>query len=408
MSLTARLVSVALVPFACGFFLSYLLRSVNAVVGPNLVSEFNLGPEHLGLLTAAYLLAFAMFQLPLGVLLDRYGARRVQSVLLSIAGIGCVAFAFAPNYAMLVAARAVIGLGFSAGLMASYKSNEDWMPPERRTFVAMAIMSTGAFGVVVATEPSAILVQEIGWRTTFLVFSVVVFAVAVLIYLVVPEKPAKAAALPMVEQWHEMVGIMKLPLFHRVAPMLALTAGIPIALQTLWAGPWFHDVMKLPQDEVARQLLWMAIAFMIGVFTMGFIADRMQRAGISPIRTMLTFMTVHVVAHVLIATQVKETALAAWVALAAVGQCANLAFPWFASQVGNHRAGKANATINFSMFVAAFVIQYGMGIVLGFYSIAPGTADPAGYALASVILVTLHIASIIWYVAAPRTIGASE
>ena len=70
-----------LTPFALGYFLTYLLRAVNAVVAPDLVAEIGLSAAELGLLTAAYLGAFALFQLPLGVLLDRYGPRRVQASL---------------------------------------------------------------------------------------------------------------------------------------------------------------------------------------------------------------------------------------------------------------------------------------------------------------------------------------
>ena len=63
-----RLVFSALLPFAAGYFMSYLLRAVNAVVAPDLVKDLGLSPGQLGLLTAAYLGAFALFQLPLGVL----------------------------------------------------------------------------------------------------------------------------------------------------------------------------------------------------------------------------------------------------------------------------------------------------------------------------------------------------
>ena len=82
-------------PFACGYFLSYLLRVVNAVVAPDLVRDLGLGAADLGLLTSAYFLAFAAFQLPLGILLDRFGARRTEAMLLLFAAAGCFVFAAA-------------------------------------------------------------------------------------------------------------------------------------------------------------------------------------------------------------------------------------------------------------------------------------------------------------------------
>jgi MFS family permease len=89
--ISPRLIFFALFPFACGYFSSQLLRSVNAIIAPSLVEDFGIGPAHLGLLTSAYLLTFSLFQLPLGVFLDRFGARRVQSLLLLIAATGCLA-----------------------------------------------------------------------------------------------------------------------------------------------------------------------------------------------------------------------------------------------------------------------------------------------------------------------------
>ena len=78
-----------LVPaYAAGYFLSYGLRSVNAVIAPELMQELSMTAAGLGLLTSAYFLAFGLFQLPLGLLLDRFGPRRVEAVLLLVAACG--------------------------------------------------------------------------------------------------------------------------------------------------------------------------------------------------------------------------------------------------------------------------------------------------------------------------------
>src|SRR5688572_31431652 len=105
-------------PFAAGYFLSFFFRNVNAVISRDLAAEFALSPADLGFLTSMYLLAFAAFQLPLGVLLDRYGPRRVVAALLCVAAAGALIFALARDVTMLSIGRALIGLGVSAGLMA--------------------------------------------------------------------------------------------------------------------------------------------------------------------------------------------------------------------------------------------------------------------------------------------------
>src|SRR5262245_24144430 len=158
---------MALTPFAFGYFLTYLLRAVNAVVAPDLVAEIGLGAAELGLLTAAYLGAFALFQLPLGVLLDRYGPRRVQATLLGVAAVGSLLFAFGRDALTLTVARAIIGLGFAGGLMSSFKAVVIWVPEPRRALANACVMSFGALGLLTATAPTELAVHAIGWRAVF-------------------------------------------------------------------------------------------------------------------------------------------------------------------------------------------------------------------------------------------------
>lgn len=395
--LSRRLIFLALFPFACGYFSSQLLRAVNAVIAPDLVKDFSIGPAELGFLTSAYLLTFSLFQLPLGILLDRYGARRVQTVLLLIAAAGCLAFAAATNFPGLVAARAVIGLGFSAGLMASYKSSSQWVPIERRSLANASIMSMGAFGIVVSTEPTSWLVAELGWRSAFLCFAAFIAAAACFIFFAVPEKSVTGQTSSFRQQSNEMWEILRMPLFWRVAPMLGITAGLPIAYQTLWVGPWFRDVAGQNPSEVARSLFWLAIAFMLGSLTFGILADQLQKRGIGAMQTLNGLLIFHTAAQFLIVFAGPEWAFVGWLILAAIGQAAILSFPWFAAQVGENLSGRSNATINFAMFITAFGAQYLVGFIISFFAPTSTGYNPDGYAWAFGLFLTLQIVAIAWY-----------
>lgn len=119
---TWRLISRVFLTFAAGYYLSYLYRTINAFIASHLSSDTALGTADLGLLTSVYFLIFAAAQIPVGILLDRFGPRRVQSVLLLLAAAGAGLFAISTGFLSLLIARAMIGLGVAAALTAGLKS----------------------------------------------------------------------------------------------------------------------------------------------------------------------------------------------------------------------------------------------------------------------------------------------
>jgi MFS family permease len=396
-----RLALVAIFPFASAYFLSYLLRAVNAVIAPDLVAEFRLSPAELGLLTSAYLVAFALFQLPLGILLDRYGPRRVQAAMLLIAAAGCGLFAIAPNFATLAFARGLIGLGFAGGLMASFKATSLWIPAARRALVNSCVMVIGAAGLLVATAPTEILANAIGWRAAFGLFASLIVLGALYIFLVVPQTHEGGSSPSFSTQLGELGRILKLPVFWRLAPLLSLTAGAQIAIQTLWAGPWFPDVMGLSREDSARNLTYMALAFMAGILSVGIITDRLTRRGVHPLTVMVIYLVFYLAAQTIIIFGPLSWALPAWLIVAAGGQVAIVAYPWLAEHVGNELAGRSNAAINFTMFVTAFIAQYVIGIIIGLFEPVGDGYAPEAYSWAFGLFLALQLLALAWYAFAP-------
>jgi len=174
---TANAWLVVFGPFAAGYFLSFFFRNVNAVISRDLAGEFALSSADLGFLTSMYLLAFAAFQLPLGVLLDRYGPRRVVAALLCVAAVGALVFSQARDFTTLSIGRALIGLGVSAGLMGAIKAFMLWFPRDRQTALTGAMIGIGSIGTLSATAPAEALLGPLGWRALF--FGLAMLSVAV-------------------------------------------------------------------------------------------------------------------------------------------------------------------------------------------------------------------------------------
>jgi predicted MFS family arabinose efflux permease len=402
-AIAAAVVARVLVPFAAGYFLSYLLRAVNAVVAPDLVGELGLGAADLGLLTAAYLGAFALFQLPLGVLLDRYGPRRVQAVLLTVAAAGCALFGAGSDAPTLTLARALIGIGFAGGLMSSFKAIVIWVPAPRRALANACVMSFGALGVVTATAPTELAVALMGWRTVFLALAAVTAAVALVILAWVPERRSEPAAESLSQQVRELGTIFQDRAFLAIAPLVATTAGTQIAIQTLWAGPWFRDVAGLDRAGVANHLLLVGAAFLTGILSSGAIADRLVRRGIGELTVMKGFLALFLVAQTGILLDVAALRLPLWLAFGMSGQVAILAYPWLSSRFGARLSGRAHTAMNLLIFVAAFAIQSTIGAIIGLFP--PGSAggyEPVAYQVAFGVFLALQAACFALYLASGK------
>jgi MFS family permease len=247
-----------LLPFAAGYYLSYLFRSINALIAGDLMAELDLSAGDLGLLTAIYFLVFAAVQLPFGVLLDRFGPHLIQSALLLIAGVGALVFALADGVITLMLGRALIGLGVALALMAGLKAIVLWFPPERLALANGWFIMLGALGALTATGPAEILVRSIGWRGLFTILAALSAAVALLILIVVPERKERSAVARSnpVSLWT----IYQDARFWRIAPLSAIGIGTSWSLQGLWAAPWLADVAGLHRAAVVDHLTLMALA----------------------------------------------------------------------------------------------------------------------------------------------------
>ena len=315
-----RLILLVFLPFGCGYYLSYLFRTVNAIISENLTSELGIGPADLGLLTSIYLIAFASSQFPLGVALDRYGPRRVNAFLLLVAAAGAGLFAIAESFALLLVARALIGFGVSAALMGAFKANALWFPPDRLPLMNNLIGACGAVGAISATRPVEILLHVAGWRDIFAGLAVLTVVVSLLILVLVPEKPGSA-------QTDESFGaqlkgyrsIARDPHFWRIALLFAMSHTAFLIYQTLWADPWLRDVAGFDQTERANYLFIIQLGFLAGLLLTGFIADWLRRTRVQPVHVFGGGMMMLIGLQVLLALGVTTGLAAIWFSVRAAG-----------------------------------------------------------------------------------------
>lgn len=393
-----------LVPaYALGYFLSYGLRSVNAVIAPELMQELSIGSADLGLLTSAYFLAFGLFQLPLGVLLDRFGPRRVEAALLLLAALGCALFALGHSLAVLALARALIGLGVSACLMASFKAFSQWFPIERMPSLNATIMVAGGLGALSASVPVEFALPFIGWRGVFLLVAALLVLAAGLL-LTVPDQRGSGSAEPLRQQLRILASIYTNPVFWRFAPQGCLVTGGYMALQGLWAVPWMMEVNGLSRSDAAGVLLLLAIAMLLGFLFVATCSAWLARHGIAPMRLLSAGMGLALGVQLCIILGWGQPAWL-WPLLGLSFSLSNIAYSQLTGAFPIAVSGRVNTALNLMVFVGAFGLQWGIGAAVDAFG-AGGLVRVDAFRATFSLLMMAQVLAYAWFLRpAPRAPG---
>lgn len=383
-------------PFAAGFFLSFLFRIVNGVIAKDLAGTFSLAPDQLGLLSSTYLLAFAAMQVPVGVLLDRYGPRRVVAALLLVAGAGSLAFALANGFATLALGRALIGVGVAACLTGAMKAFTLWYPMERLSSLNGLIIAVGGLGGVAATAPFEIGTAAFGWRAMFMLLAALCVASAASIFSVVPEKRVAGAAEGWATAFRRVGEIFGATVFWRVGLALMVIHASFQALLGLWLAPWLIDVAGLTRAEAANWLFAAVLAYTAGSLFFGVGADQLSARGFSRLSVLKWGTGVAVLALFGLAAAPAQGKFALLLVYTFSVIAPALAYALLTRHFPPDVAGRVNTALNVGMFVSAFIVQWGVGAVLHAFPADGARYSPEGYALALGTLATLHVAVWLW------------
>lgn len=385
-------------PFAFGYFLSYLLRVVNAVIAPDLIRDLDLTAADLGLLTSANFFAFAAFQLPLGVLLDRYGPRKCEAALLVIAAAGALVFGLAGDTPTLMIGRAMIGLGTSACLMAAFKAYSHWIPAERLPLITGFHMAIGGMGALTATKPIEMALAYTDWRGVFFILAGVTLIAAITLLLAVPSRDRTESTETLSEMIDGIRQVFSAPVFHRVAPATILVQSGYLGVQSLWSGPWLRDVAGKSQEDMATSLFFIALFMVFGFVSMGALADRLARVGIPAMTVALTGMSLFTVSLILIALDVLPDALPLWLAFGFLGTFGILPYNAVSQKFPKELTGRVVTGLNVMVFFGAFAVQWGVGEIIYLWpEPTPGHFAPEGYRWAFLVVAALQASGLLWY-----------
>ena len=405
--LQGRTATRVVLVFGLAYFLSYAMRAINAVIAPALSADLQLSNADLGLLSAAYFMGFGMMQLPIGVWLDRHGPRRTESALLLFGAVGAAIFACSHTLLGVWVGRALIGVGVSSCLMAAFKAFRVWYPAERQSQLGSWMLVIGTSGALSATVPVAMLLPLIGWRNIFFGVAGALLLAAWVLFSRLRDveqamsaahtKPvssttaADSAASTSASDEPGYAAIFSDPYFRRMALLGAVHQGGFMALQSLWAGPWMMTVLGMSIEQTSHVLFLFNLSLLIAYLGLSWWAPRYvaygQRRGLPALRVVAIGLSLSVLLQGLMVLLPYPQSWWLWVPFAVVitvttlGQThVSLAFP-------TALVGRANSAFNLTLFVGAFSLQWGIGLLLDwFVALGWRNADAMRMAFACYVL----------------------
>ncbi|MES2076192.1 MAG: MFS transporter [Pseudomonadota bacterium] len=404
----AALFGLLFLPYALGHFLSCMMRTVNAILVPQLTAELALAPAQLGLLSSVFYFAFALAQLPVGVALDRWGPRRVQPPMLLLAALGALAFAHGRGYAELLCARALIGLGLGGCFMSAVKAVSTWIAPARLPTVHGCLIAVGGLGAAAATVPVRLALRHTDWHGLFVALAGAAAALALLIHVATPAAPAppprrRAAGLRGLGQ------VYRHPAFRDTAALMLVPHMVFFGVQGLWIGRWLSEAARCSEAETAQLLYYGMAAIVVGAVLVGLLTEWAGRRGVAPLDVAAAGVALFLLVQLGLACNYAPLQRPLAVLFTLVGTVTGIEYTIIAQRMPAGLTGRAATCLNLLIFLGAFAVQAGFGLVLDWWPAGAGQGHPAAaYQLAFGLLLALQLPGLLRFLALRRGAGAAS
>ena len=382
------------------FGVSQFIRTAPAVLAPELRRELALSPETLGLVFGLFFVAFTLVHLPVGALLDRYGPRRVMSVMLLIAAGGTFLFATGSEAGVLVAGQILSGLGSSVAFVGGLATIGRWFPRERFGMMASWLTAAGGIGPILSGTPFAVLVEAIGWRDAWRAGGAALALTALAIYIFVRDAPAGHPAHThpperLRDTWKSFGPILARRQVWGIIALSFSGFSVQLAVRGLWGGPYLADILGF--DAIARGnvLLAMSVAGTLGAIVYGGLEGR----GV-PRVALIVYGSVTVIApyafFALLPSQGAAATILLFVLVGLSGPYTVMLLAHVRALFPDHLTARAVTTVNVANFLGVSVMQIVPGWILGGFTAAAGHPPEAAYrtmfgVLAAVLAVALLI-----------------
>jgi MFS family permease len=381
-------------PFALGHYLSCLIRTVNATLAPQLMAALSLTPGQLGLLTSAFFFSFALAQLPVGMALDRWGPAKVQLPMLMLAAVGALAFSGGQDFTQLLVARAVMGLGLGGCFMSAVKAISTWIAPARLPSVQGYLIAVGGLGAASSTLPVRLALQYTDWRGLFVGLALAAAAIGLSIRMLAPAQRPAPRGPAMLAAMRE---VLRHAAFREVAMLVLIPHMVFFGIQGLWISRWLSDVARMPEDAVAYLLYLSMAAIIFGAIAVGMITEWAGKRGVRPISVAAAGVGLFILVQLGFVCNWAPSFQLLSVLFTLVGTVTGIEYTIVAQSLPGALTGRAATCLNLLIFLGAFAVQAGFGMLVGCWRPNLLQHYPAvAYQVAFAALVMLQLPGLVW------------
>ena len=261
-----------------GFFLYAFVQRVSpSVMTSELMREFNADGTAIGALSSMYFYTYAAIQIPVGVLIDRYGPRKLLAMSAIVSAVASLGFALSPSVFAASISRALIGASVAFAFVGTLSIAATFFKPVRFAMLAGILLAVGMAGAIVGQAPLRLLVESTGWRGSYYVLAAWAMLMSVLAWLVIPRRPASMVAVDATER-----PMVAWPVFSNLQTWacggigFGLTA-VMLAFGGLWSVPWLITVYGLSAADASLLTSTMFVGWMVGSPIAGWLSDKIQR-----------------------------------------------------------------------------------------------------------------------------------
>jgi len=362
-ALVATLISI--------YIVSQFLRNSIGVIAPNVAAEIGLSAAEIGLLSSTFFFVFAAVQIPVGVVLDRFGPRLCLIVGAAVTVVGTAVFAAAASPGALVLGRALLGLGTAGSLVASLAVYARRFPPERFAALTGLQFGIGTVGTLLATAPLAISAATIGWRASFLAVGAFTLVVALLIALVL-----RGDARPhgrhetLRESLSGVLAVMRTPSVGRIFVMNLSVYSTFTLIVGLWGGPYLTHIYGYGLEERGNLLLVAVLGQIAGSMLWGAM-DRLLGNHKLPV-LLGAGATAVALGSLALVGKLSALPLVLWfAAFGLLSAFAPLLIAHGKALLPAQQVGRGLTVLNMGFMGGAFLAQAVSGFVIGLFPTAP-------------------------------------